>query len=94
MLSFTKSSGVVVIKISQYQKALSKIFLGTFLILLLFVSGQSELSNRIAVFTVHGNKNILSGMLLLLTFCPFLVFGTKIKVDNVTKLLMSGSFCI
>lgn len=80
------------IKVSQYQRALGKIFLGTFLILLLFVSGQSELSNRIVVFTVHGNKNTLSGMLLLLTFCLFLVCGTKIKVDDVTSLLIVRFF--
>lgn len=77
------------IRMRDFKRIISGAFLiGFFLLLLFCVSGENELSNRIVVFSIQGNKSILAATILLLAFCITCVQGMKIKADSVTKLLI------
>ena len=77
------------IRVRDFKQVISGAFLiGFFLLLLFCVSGESELSKRIVVFSIEGSKPILAAIMLLLAFCLTCVHGMKVRTDSITKLLI------
>ena len=86
------------IRVRDFKQVISGAFLiGFFLLLLFCVSGESELSKRIVVFSIEGSKPILAAIMLLLAFCLTCVHGMKVRTDSSlfdTLLFCTGKFSV
>ena len=77
------------LQMKDFRRIISEAFLiGFFLLLLFCASNESELSKRIAVFSVNGSKPILATIILLVAFSFICIQHMKIKTDNVMNLLI------
>lgn len=77
------------IKASDFRRIINELFFISFmLILLLCVGEEIELSKRIVVFTVKGSKQILTAIILVITFGLTCIRKLHIKADRVSELLI------